>query len=97
MESSERKIFKGSYELRMFCNLPDSLKDKIIGMNGEEVSLSEINPFSLVCIQISDNPGVRPYIIQEGQTSYDLFKMFAKQRGFSISEFNKALSSKCSI
>ena len=91
------KDFDGDYEFRIFSNLPEHLKSKIVSFDDEKVSLSDINPSSLVCIQISANPGVKPFLIQDGKTTFDLFKLFAKQRGFSISDFNEALQKKCSI
>lgn len=87
----EQKIFNGDYELRMFCSLPIALKDKIIDLEGKSVPISDIDPLSLVCVQISNNPGIKPYIIQQDKTTFDLFYNLAKQRGFSIDGFHQKL------
>jgi hypothetical protein len=90
----EKKSFSGNYEFKIFCSLPSELREKIIDLNGNIVSLNDINPFSLVCVQISSNPGVRPFIISNGNTTFDLFKKLAIERGISIEKLREALAQK---
>lgn len=87
----EKKVFKAEYEMRVFCDLPLHLKERVVNFDEQEVFLQDIDPLSLVCVQVSDNPGIKPFIIEHGKTSFDLFKQLAEKRGFSIQEFNKAL------
>ncbi len=91
----DKKAFDGEYEMRLFSSLPKELKEKVINFNGQGISIMDIEPLSLVCVQISSNPGVKPFLVEQGKTTFDLFKILAKERGFSIEKFHNALQSKC--
>ena len=92
-----QEIFQGDYEFRMFCGLPQRLKERVITIEGNNISIENINPLSLVCVQMSGNPGTTPFIIQEGKTTFDLFKILAKERGFNIGDFHNSLIEKSGI
>lgn len=84
-------IFNGDYEMMVFGSLPSELRDKIVDIEGNQMSITDVDPFSLVCVQISANPGVKPFVISNGNTTFDLFKILTKQRGISIESLRKKL------
>lgn len=90
-EIPQLDVFKEDYEMKLFCNLSKALKEKVVTIDKESISISDVNPLSLVCIEISENPGITPFIIGEQNTTFDLFKKLAEQRGFSIKNFHDAL------
>ena len=60
------------------------------------MDIQKINPFSLVCIEVTGNPGeiVSKSLIQENQTTFDYFRKKAEELGFNISEFVDKLGGK---
>ena len=72
------------YEISIVGRLPTLLRDEIRNMNNERVAINKIDPFSLVCIEISENPGAIPFLITPDKTIFDFIKMIAGQKGISL-------------
>lgn len=81
-------------QIIMFKNLPPEQREGIIDLDGRIIDIKTVNPFSLVCVELSGNPGevISKSLIPEGKTTFDYFKKKARELNFDISEFIKKLS-----
>ena len=96
-ELRENKPVEGNnynYEVRMFGKLPHDLRTQVKKMDNSKADINLIDPFALVCIEITDNPGAVPFLIEPGKTSFDFLQSRAANRGVNLEEISAKLARK---
>lgn len=82
-----------NYEFRLVSSLPIELKNRLKDAEGNNVNINQVSPGSLVCIEITDNPGAIPFLV-DGINFYNFFKQKVEKTGFSIMKAIDALKRK---
>jgi len=78
------------FEIKLFGELPANLRSIAVDVNGKSKN-HDIDIFDLVCVQISDNPGVIPYVVSNDNDFCQLVDDVAKRSGFDMPSFHDRL------
>ena len=80
------------FECTLFGRLPKELREKAVNIAGIPINEQTADPLDLVCIQISPNPGVTPFVVANITDFFTLFENLATNIGFNIKEYGERLS-----
>ena len=82
------------FDCTIFSNLPQELRNKVVDIKGSKINLEDIDPLDLVCIQISDNPGTLPIIMENSGDFCNFLVGLAKSIDFDLEAYSERLNKK---
>ena len=84
------------FEVRLFGQLSSELRGKAINLEGTPIDHTDIDPLDLVCVKISNNPGVEPIVISTDGEFHRLVDFIAERSDFDLQAYSGRLQQRFS-
>ena len=79
------------FDCKIFSRLSKNLRENIVDVDGNKINVENVDPLGLVCVQISSNPGITPFLIINSEELSKFSNNLAEQIGLDLNEYTESL------